>query len=231
MQTETTEREAQEVASWRRDQLLDAGFPLFLAGRLAREHRYDLVGFQTQAATYSWMSPPMMSRRRRRVVAFSGRDAPALGGCFQSRRRRHARRSLRRSRCFPRAAGTTTGPREGGDSQCSRRLRRDGGTLDIKRTYAVDREDLAVVQASRSLKGASDPDGNPVRRAGGRNGGRPAAPVGRRLLFAIDNPWGTPGASPQIRPRDKPRAPIDSWSLLSRDMSRMALRGCNRWRS
>lgn len=42
MQTETTEREAQEVASWRRDQLLDAGFPLPLAGRLAREHRYDL---------------------------------------------------------------------------------------------------------------------------------------------------------------------------------------------
>jgi hypothetical protein len=42
MQTGTTEREAREVASWRRDQLLDAGFPLPLAERLAREHRYDL---------------------------------------------------------------------------------------------------------------------------------------------------------------------------------------------
>lgn len=33
---------ADEVARWRREQLVDAGFPLPLAARLARDARYDL---------------------------------------------------------------------------------------------------------------------------------------------------------------------------------------------
>jgi hypothetical protein len=32
----------EEVAAWRRDQLVDAGFALLLATRLARDTRYDL---------------------------------------------------------------------------------------------------------------------------------------------------------------------------------------------
>jgi len=35
-------REAAELASWRRDQLLNAGFPLPLAAHLARNPHYDL---------------------------------------------------------------------------------------------------------------------------------------------------------------------------------------------
>jgi hypothetical protein len=43
MQTDMKqEREAHEVASWRRDELLDAGFPPPLALRLARNTHYDL---------------------------------------------------------------------------------------------------------------------------------------------------------------------------------------------
>jgi hypothetical protein len=43
MQTETKqEREAHEVVSWRREQLLDAGFALPLALRVAHDPGYDL---------------------------------------------------------------------------------------------------------------------------------------------------------------------------------------------
>lgn len=36
------EREAHEVVSWRRDELVHTGFPLPVADRLARDPRYDL---------------------------------------------------------------------------------------------------------------------------------------------------------------------------------------------
>ncbi len=43
MQTTTaTERAGHEVVRWRREQLLDSGFPLSLAARLATAARYDL---------------------------------------------------------------------------------------------------------------------------------------------------------------------------------------------
>ena len=38
----TTEREAQSVTAWRREQLIEAGFPLPLASRVAKDGRYDL---------------------------------------------------------------------------------------------------------------------------------------------------------------------------------------------
>ena len=36
------ERKVEEVAAWRRDQLTQAGFPLLLADRAARDARFDL---------------------------------------------------------------------------------------------------------------------------------------------------------------------------------------------
>ena len=36
------ERKVDEVAAWRRDQLIQAGFPLPLADRAARDARFDL---------------------------------------------------------------------------------------------------------------------------------------------------------------------------------------------
>jgi hypothetical protein len=43
MQTHLSqEREAPEVVSWRRDELVHAGFPPPLAAELARDPRYDL---------------------------------------------------------------------------------------------------------------------------------------------------------------------------------------------
>jgi hypothetical protein len=43
MQTKmASEREGHEVVRWRRDQLVDAGFPLPVAARLAKDARYDL---------------------------------------------------------------------------------------------------------------------------------------------------------------------------------------------
>jgi hypothetical protein len=38
----TTEREARSVTAWRREQLLESGFPLALAARVAKDGRYDL---------------------------------------------------------------------------------------------------------------------------------------------------------------------------------------------
>jgi hypothetical protein len=38
----TTEREADEVVRWRREQLLEAGFPLPLAAGVAKNAGYDL---------------------------------------------------------------------------------------------------------------------------------------------------------------------------------------------
>jgi hypothetical protein len=38
----TFDQEVQSVVSWRRDQLVHAGFPLPSAARLARDARYDL---------------------------------------------------------------------------------------------------------------------------------------------------------------------------------------------
>jgi hypothetical protein len=37
-----TERRADQVVAWRRDRLTDAGFPLPLADRVARDGRFDL---------------------------------------------------------------------------------------------------------------------------------------------------------------------------------------------
>lgn len=37
-----SERESHEVVRWRREQLVDAGFPLPVAARLAKDARYDL---------------------------------------------------------------------------------------------------------------------------------------------------------------------------------------------
>jgi hypothetical protein len=43
MQTNTArERPRQELVRWRREQLVDSGFPLPLAARLAKDSRYDL---------------------------------------------------------------------------------------------------------------------------------------------------------------------------------------------
>jgi hypothetical protein len=43
MRTKTaSERESHEVVRWRREQLVDSGFPLPLAARLAKDERYDL---------------------------------------------------------------------------------------------------------------------------------------------------------------------------------------------
>jgi len=43
VRTELSPRsEAHEIVSWRRHQLAQCGFPLPLASRLARDHRYDL---------------------------------------------------------------------------------------------------------------------------------------------------------------------------------------------
>ena len=44
MQTEirTGDKAAHEVVRWRREQLLESGFPLSLAARLAKDPRYDL---------------------------------------------------------------------------------------------------------------------------------------------------------------------------------------------
>ena len=45
MQTRTTsERSAEEVVRWRRERLVESGFPLPLAARLAKNTRYDLHG-------------------------------------------------------------------------------------------------------------------------------------------------------------------------------------------
>jgi hypothetical protein len=38
----TNRRDARTVASWRRRELMDCGFPRTLAGRVARDERYDL---------------------------------------------------------------------------------------------------------------------------------------------------------------------------------------------
>lgn len=40
--TTTSERTGYEVVRWRREQLVGSGFPLQLAGRLAKDARYDL---------------------------------------------------------------------------------------------------------------------------------------------------------------------------------------------
>ena len=42
MTTEVHEETGHEVAAWRRGQLAQAGFPLPIASRLARDGRYDL---------------------------------------------------------------------------------------------------------------------------------------------------------------------------------------------
>jgi hypothetical protein len=42
MKTDVHEDTGQEVVSWRRAQLAEAGFPLPLASRVARDGRYDL---------------------------------------------------------------------------------------------------------------------------------------------------------------------------------------------
>jgi hypothetical protein len=43
MRTEAaTERAGSDVVRWRRERLLEAGFPLPLAARLAQDQRYDL---------------------------------------------------------------------------------------------------------------------------------------------------------------------------------------------
>ena len=45
MQTKTTsERSAEEVVRWRRERLVESGFPLPLAAGLAKNARYDLHG-------------------------------------------------------------------------------------------------------------------------------------------------------------------------------------------
>jgi hypothetical protein len=42
MRTQVHEDTGHEVVAWRRAQLADAGFPLSLAARVARDGRYDL---------------------------------------------------------------------------------------------------------------------------------------------------------------------------------------------
>jgi hypothetical protein len=40
--TAATERASDQVVRWRRDQLVDSGFPLTTAARLAKDRRYDM---------------------------------------------------------------------------------------------------------------------------------------------------------------------------------------------
>ena len=42
MRVENRQRAAPEIVSWRRRQLVDAGFPAVLAARIARDADYDL---------------------------------------------------------------------------------------------------------------------------------------------------------------------------------------------
>jgi hypothetical protein len=42
MRTTTSVRSVEEVVSWRRERLVESGFPLPLAARLANNARYDL---------------------------------------------------------------------------------------------------------------------------------------------------------------------------------------------
>ena len=42
MQTKTANGARHEVSRWRREQLVDSGFPLWVAARLAEDGRYDL---------------------------------------------------------------------------------------------------------------------------------------------------------------------------------------------
>jgi hypothetical protein len=42
MRTTTSERSVEEVVRWRRERLLESGFPLPLAAGLAKNPRYDL---------------------------------------------------------------------------------------------------------------------------------------------------------------------------------------------
>jgi hypothetical protein len=42
MQTKTASGARQEIVRWRRERLTDAGFPVSVAARLAKDARYDL---------------------------------------------------------------------------------------------------------------------------------------------------------------------------------------------
>lgn len=63
------------------------------------------------------------------------------------------------------------------------------GTFDIERTEVVAAEDVALVYAIWTLKGASDPEGNTIDLSGQTTDIVRRQPDGS-WLFAIDNPWG-----------------------------------------
>jgi uncharacterized protein (TIGR02246 family) len=63
------------------------------------------------------------------------------------------------------------------------------GTFDMERTELITGDDVAVVFATWTLKGASDPEGNPIDLAGQTTDVVRRQPDGS-WRFAIDNPWG-----------------------------------------
>jgi ketosteroid isomerase-like protein len=69
------------------------------------------------------------------------------------------------------------------------------GTFDIERTDVVAAADVAVVYSTWTLKGGSDPNGNPIDLAGQTTDVVRRQPDGT-WLFAIDNPWGVQAFAP-----------------------------------
>jgi ketosteroid isomerase-like protein len=69
------------------------------------------------------------------------------------------------------------------------------GTFDIERTDVVAAADVAVVYSKWTLKGGSDPNGNPIDLAGQTTDVVRRQPDGT-WLFAIDNPWGVQAFAP-----------------------------------
>lgn len=64
-----------------------------------------------------------------------------------------------------------------------------GGTFNMEHTDVVEADDVAVIYSTWTLKGGSDPEGNPVDLTGRTTDVVRRQPDGT-WLFAIDNPWG-----------------------------------------
>lgn len=64
-----------------------------------------------------------------------------------------------------------------------------GGTFNMEHTDVVEADDVAVIYSTWTLKGGSDPEGNPVDLMGQTTDVVRRQPDGT-WLFALDNPWG-----------------------------------------
>jgi hypothetical protein len=60
MRTNTRDGTCQGLVRWRREQLVDSGFPLLLAARLAKDSRYDL---HTLVELVERGCPPVLAER------------------------------------------------------------------------------------------------------------------------------------------------------------------------